>query len=258
MKLQITEMDKAVEWIELFKFMKQLNQYVTFMCKEDELYIQLMDDSHICLIDIVIPSTWFSSYTSESQTFSVMATVLVKIFNMYTVNTIIEIETTDEKLRIDFSGDPNPKNKKFDLSKKVFEINLLDIEKDVLSPTMPDTKLDFVMKTKTFDKYINELAAFGDEVALSCKDEKIFMQSKGDEGSLSIEIEGDHLEEFSVVEGYNMESRYCLKYLHYISKLHIYPNVHIYADDRSPIVITFDNSTIKIKYFLAPKCDDTE
>jgi len=257
MKLQITELLKAVEWIELFKFMKQLNQYVTFMCKEDELYIQLMDESHICLIDIIIPSTWFSSYTSENHTFSVMASVLVKIFGIYTANTIIEIESTDEKLHINFSADPDPKNKKYDLSKKSFEINILDIEKDTLSPSMPETKLDFVMKTKTFDKYINELASFGDEICLSCKDEKLYMYSKGDEGSLSIEIEGDNLEEFAVVEGCTMESRYCLKYLQYIAKLYIiYPTVHVYADDCSPIVITFDNSTIKIKYFLAPKTDD--
>jgi len=256
MKLQITELNKAIEWIELFKFIKQLNPYVTFMCKETELYIQLMDDSHICLIDISIPSTWFSSYITEGQTFSVMSTVMVKIFAMYTANTVIQLETTDEKLRIEFLGDINPKNKKYDLSKKVFEINLMDIEKDILTPSMPDTKLDFVMKTKSFDKYMNELAAFGDEVALSCKDEKLFMMSKGDEGSLSIEIEGEHLEEFSVVEGYEMVSRYCLKYLQYISKLHmIYPTVHIYADDSSPIVIKFD-SEIKIQYFLAPKCDE--
>ena len=82
MRLQITEVSKAFEWIELFKFIKQLNQHVTFMCKKNELYIQLMDDSHICLIDITIPSTWFTSYESENQTFSVMTNILVKIFGM--------------------------------------------------------------------------------------------------------------------------------------------------------------------------------
>jgi len=247
MKLQINNITKAFEWIELFKFIKQLNQHVTFMCKKDELYIQLMDDSHICLIDITIPSEWFTFYESENQTFSVMTGILVKIFGMYTADTMIELIAGDEKLEINF------KNKK---EQKFFELNMMDIEKDVLSPAMPDTKLDFIMKTKTFDKYINELAIFGDEAILCCKDDKLYLKAKGDEGSISIEIEGDNLEEFSVVEGYEVETRYCLKYFQYISKLHIvYPNVHIFVDDSSPIVITFDNSTITIKYYLAPKCD---
>jgi len=248
MKLQINDISKAFEWIELFKFIKQLNQHVTFMCKKEQLYIQLMDDSHICLIDITIPSTWFTLYDSENQTFSVMTSILVKIFGMYTADTMIELIAGDEKLEINF------KNKK---DHKYFEINMMDIEKDVLSPAMPDTKLDFVMKTKTLDKYMNELAIFGDEAIIFCKDDKLYLKAKGDEGSISIEIEGDNLEEFSVVEGYELESRYCLKYLQYITKLHmIYPNVHLFVDDSTPLVITFDNSTITIKYYLAPKCEN--
>lgn len=248
MKLQINDITKAFEWIELFKFIKQLNQHVTFMCKKDQLYIQLMDDSHICLIDITIPATWFTFYESENQTFSVMTSILVKIFGMYTADTMIELVAGDEKLEINF------KNKK---DHKYFEINMMDIEKDVLSPAMPDTKLDFVMKTKTLDKYMNELAIFGDEAIVFCKDDKLYLKAKGDEGSISIEIEGDNLEEFSVVEGYKLECRYCLKYLQYITKLHmIYPNVHLFLDDSSPLVITFDNSTITIKYYLAPKCEN--
>jgi len=250
MKLQINEIQKAFEWIELFKFIKQLNQHVTFMCKKDQLYIQLMDDSHICLIDITIPSTWFTLYETENQTFSVMTSILVKIFGMYTADTIIELIAGDEKLEINF------KNKK---ENKYFQLNMMDIEKDILSPAMPNTKLDFVMKTKIFDKYMNELAIFGDEAIICCKEDRLYLKAKGDEGSISIEVEGDNLEEFSVVEGYEVETRYCLKYLQYISKLHIiYPNVHLFLDDSSPIVITFDNSTITIKYYLAPKCDNTD
>ena len=250
MKLQINDIAKAFEWIELFKFIKQLNQHVTFMCKKDELYIQLMDDSHICLIDINIPSTWFTLYESDNQTFSVMTGILVKIFGMYTADTMIELIGGDEKLEINF------KNKK---EHKYFEINMMDIEKDVLAPAMPDTKLDFVMKTKVLDKYMNELAIFGDEAIIFCKDDKLYLKAKGDEGHISIEIEGDNLEEFSVVEGYENETRYCLKYLQYITKLYnIYPNVHLFLDDSCPLVITFDNSTIKIKYYLAPKCDNND
>ena len=250
MKLQIQDVIKSVEWIELFKFIKQLNHYVTFMCKEDQLYIQLMDESHICLIDITIPSTWFLMYITENQTFSVLTSTLVKIFTMYTVDTLIEMETNkdNDKLNINF------KNKK---ETKFFEINLMDIERDILSTAVLDTKLDFVMSSKMFDKYVRDLASFGDEAIIYCKEDKLYLKATGDEGSISIEIEGDTLEAFSVVEGYEIQMKYCLKYLLYISKLYInYKSIHLYLDENSPLMITFDDAIIQIKYYLAPKCEN--
>ena len=59
MRFQIVDVKKVFEFTELFKFMKNITQYVTFICKSSEVYIQLMDGSHVCLVDITFPAGFF-------------------------------------------------------------------------------------------------------------------------------------------------------------------------------------------------------
>ena len=59
------------------------------MCDSEKLYIQVMDGSHVCLVDLIIPNTWFDTYESSNITFSVSSTILSKICSMYTLDSII-------------------------------------------------------------------------------------------------------------------------------------------------------------------------
>ena len=249
MKFQIKDSKKSMEWIELLKFIKNLNTHITIMCTPTYMFIQIMDQSHVCMIDINIPSTWFHLYESENCTFSVMSSILVKVFGMYTMDSLIEVIINDlDKIHIHLLHE---------LQQKLFAIPLMDIEQDVLSTNKNDTKLDFVMKTKVLDKYINELAMFGEEVEIECNDDKLFLQSTNHEGSLRIEIKNETLEEFNVIENYLFKGKYCIKYLQYISKLSIiYPNIHLFLDEESPLLITFEGTELTIKYYIAPKFSD--
>ena len=79
MKFQIKDSKKAVEFIELIKLIKTLSQHLTCMCTDKELYIQIMDSSHVCLVDLIIPNTWFHLYESKNITFSLSSVILCKI-----------------------------------------------------------------------------------------------------------------------------------------------------------------------------------
>ncbi len=247
---QINDSKKAFEWIEIFKFIKNLNQYVSFTIKIDEIYIQIMDGSHVCLVDITFPSCWFSKFECDTPTtISVMSNSLVKVLNMYTNETTISISMNDndDKLQIKLLNSKENKN---------LELNLIEIDRELLSPIIVDTLLDFAIRSKSFDKYILELSNFGEEVEIKCSNEKLFFESKNEEGKYQIEIEGDNLEEFNVVENFTFSAKFPLKYISIISKLSlVYPNVHLYLDDSNPMRITFDNE-IKFNFFLAPKNEE--
>ena len=250
MKFQIKESKKAMEWIEILKFIKNLNNHITIMCTPEQMFIQLMDQSMVSLVDIIIPSTWFHIYESENYTFSILASILVKVFGMYSMDSMIEVFIDDkaDKLNIHFIHNQQ---------QKLFAIPLMDIEKDVLNPTEKETNLDFVIKTKLLDKYINELGMFGEEIEIECSNDKLYLASTNNEGSLKIEIENETLEEFNVLEDYVFKGKYCIKFLQYISKLSIiYPKIHLYLDETNPLLITFEGTEIKIKYFIAPKFSD--
>ena len=121
MKFHIKDAKKAMEWIELLKFIKNLSNHITIMCTPEKMFIQLMDQSHVCLVDIHIPSDWFSLYEAENYTFSVSSSILVKVFGMYTMDCIIEVfieEEHDDKIHI---------NLLHELQNKFFAIPLMNI-----------------------------------------------------------------------------------------------------------------------------------
>lgn len=251
MKFQINNSKKAFEWIEIFKFIKNLNQYVSFTIKQDEIYIQIMDGAHVCLVDIKFPSTWFSLYECDDPvTLSVMSNVIVKVMSMYTNDTTIEFSmcTENDKLQIHMLNSNQNKH---------FELPLIEIDQELLTPIIVETSLDFSIKSKAFDKYITELTNFGDDVEIKCSNEKLYFESNNEEGKYQIELEGDNLEEFNVVENYDFSANFPLKYITIISKLSVaYPTVHLYLDESSPVRITFDNNETIFNFFLAPKTED--
>jgi DNA polymerase III sliding clamp (beta) subunit (PCNA family) len=214
------------------------------MAKKDELYIQMMDSSHVCLVEIKFPSSWFQEYESIDEVISCSSAVLVKIFSLYTTDTMIEIASTEDKLEIHLLNV---------VQNKHFEIPLLDIDQDLLSPSITDSLMDFSIKSKVFDKYLQEILLFGEDIKIESKDEKIFLHSANDDGKIQIEIEGDNLEEFNVVEDFVFTASYPLRYLLLVSKLAlVYQQVHLFMDDQSPMRITF-KSDVNINFFLAPK-----
>ena len=244
MKFKLHNIQKVAEWVEIFKFIKNINKHITFMAKKDELYIQMMDSSHVCLVEIKFPSSWFQEYESIDEVISCSSAVLVKIFGLYTTDTMIEISSTEDKLEIHLLNV---------IQNKHFEIPLLDIDQDLLSPSITDSLMDFSIKSKVFDKYLQEILLFGEDIKIESKDEKIFLHSANDDGKIQIEIEGDNLEEFNVVEDFVFTASYPLRYLLLVSKLAlVYQQVHLFMDDQSPMRITF-KSDVNINFFLAPK-----
>ena len=86
MEFEINEEVKIVQFIELFKFMKNVSQYVSMICTEELINIQLLDDSHVSLLDIKFKCSWFTSYNCvKPVTFSINNLIFNKILNLYTL-----------------------------------------------------------------------------------------------------------------------------------------------------------------------------
>ena len=250
MKFIIKEHDKINEFIELIKFMKNLSQYTTMMCNSEDINIQLLDDSHVSLLDIHIPCDWFETYEcDEPHTFSVSNIILSKLFALYTKDSVMETEIDEEKYHLSYLNDKE---------NKYFTICLIDIDKDLLSPVIKETDLDFSLNTSLFETYLNDLSIFGEDLEITCKNDTLYLTTEGDEGNMKIEISVKSLIQFNVIDDYEFHCKYASKYLQYISKLKKnYKNIHLYLNANSPLLITFDNENgIKINYFIAPKINE--
>lgn len=249
MEFEINEEVKIVQFIELFKFMKNVSQYVSMICTDELINIQLLDDSHVSLLDIKFKCSWFSKYNCEKHiTFSINNLIFNKILNIYTLGSFLHCSLNDDTFDISFL------NKE---ENKYFTIHLLDIDKDILSPQSIETSLDFSIKTKLFDKYINDISIFGDDIEISCKDDKISLSSNSEEGKILIVIDNENLVNFNVVDDYDVSFKYSIKYIQYITKLKIvFHTTHIFIDENSPLIVKFDNIDIDITYYIAPKTED--
>jgi proliferating cell nuclear antigen PCNA len=254
MRFIIESSKKAITLIELFKVLKNLNNYCTLCCNENELYIQTMDDSHVSLFDLKIKKEWFTEYVANNDIVSFNSNIIVKILNLYTPNTKVTFQTSknDDYLEINLLQS--------DGNEKCFEIPLMDIDSELLNTMDIDSTLEFSLNTKQYDKYLTEMSLFGDTMEIVCVNDNIYLKSSGDEGKYTIRIPHDNLENFEVVEDTKLKFKVALKYLNYISKVYtVFKSLNFIIEENSPICITIDDEEyISMKYFIAPKTDDDQ
>ena len=252
MKAIIKSSKCALMLIEIMKLVKNLSPHISFTFRESEVYIQVMDQSHICLLDVNINSEWFDTYeVSQEQIISLNVNILLKVISLFTLNTIITFNADDdgEKLYVTLNSDVE----------KNFEIPLMDIDFEYLQPGDSDYSCDFEMNTKVLDKYMSELMIFGEKIDFKYKNDNLNLISSGPEGSMNIKIPSESLESLCVEEDVSVFSSFDIKYISYISKLTAsFKKVSISFDREFPLFCKFEEDNIKIKYFVAPKTSDDD
>ena len=82
MKFELSSSQKILKFIEIFKIIKNLNNYCCLFCNEDQIYVQTMDGSHVCLLDVKIKKEWFDNYESENNMICFHASIIVKILSL--------------------------------------------------------------------------------------------------------------------------------------------------------------------------------
>lgn len=271
MKFEISSSLKVLKLIEIFKMIKHLGSYCTLFCKEDYIYIQCMDGSHVCLLDVKIMDKWFDSYEGEEEMISFGSGSIVKILNLYQPKTKIVIDTDKNKetLNIELNYPDN--------IEKYFKLPLIDIDTELLEPGENDYAMEITMKTKTLDKYVTELMMFGEVISIRCKDDKLLFNSSSNEGNYTINVPHDNIEEFVVDEDVKLRAKIDAKHLSLITKFFcVFKTIDLKVDNNFPLKVRFsdcgetannsdeeDNESnaeelLQITYFIAPKTDDGE
>ena len=268
MKFSITSSQKILKLIEIFKVIKNLSSHCTLYCKDEYVYIQTMDGSHVCLLDIKIMNKWFDTYTLQNgnETISFSSNLIVKILALFIPKTKLVIQTSKkgDSLEIELIYPDNVE--------KNFEIPLMEIDQDHLDTGENEYSMDFSMKTKILDKYVSEMMIFGEILQLKYKNNNIYMSS-GDKinGNYKVKIPHENLEEFAVEEDLKLSTKVDLKYISFISKFYcVFKTIKINADTELPMKFHFDEdcsniksensdeSDLQITYYIAPKINEDE
>jgi len=254
MKLEINNIEKTSIFCHIFKCLKDVVDIVTLDFKEEGLYFQAMDSSHICLCELLLSSKWFDKYTLDKcEVVSIPTIGIFQVLHCFKETQTIHMEYIQEILNIDFIGE-NMMGKSFTLKTMECDSELLDIP-DV------DYSVDIEIKSNELNTIIQELTIFSDEIKFICKDDLLKLVSNGEIGTMNVEINDDHIISYASEENLELIRKFSTKYFKQACSFYkISENINLHLEVNSPIKIAYyiENEESYFKFYIAPKIDDDE
>ena len=266
MYLSIENKSKIEMFVALFQLLKNWGSNISLQFEHDRLYIQTMDKSHICLSNITIKNTWFTTYSVDTNTrICVDSNNFAIIINYALKHKKMEIRFEDEsdpdKMFINLlSNDAGAttaaaKKENFD---HFFELSLIDVEQDVLGIPEVDYNVEFTIDSKKISELISELNVFGTNLNIRCSEELLEMNASGDAGKLKVNIPIDDLNEYAIAEGEELDISYSLSHISRMClSTKLGANVEIFISTEYPMSFKYslgDDSFVS--FYIAPKIVD--
>jgi len=260
MRITLTDKTKVTKLVTIFRYLKNIVELVNINLTEDKFYVQGLDSSHACLVEVNIDSDSFDSYESENVTLGVSCSILHKVIDCWKEKQEITLECDEsvDKLDINFAGEGT--------LTKSFQLPLMDIDMDLLDVPNCDYQIDMAINSGTFNELVNELAIFNDTVKLVCAEDSttLSLVAKGDAGTMKASIKDDDIEELAIEEDFNLDMNVGLGYISATCHFHkLNDIVYINCSNERPIKIhyTLDQkepteSKSYVQFFIATKLDD--
>ena len=218
MKLSIENKPKLEMFVALFQLLKNWSSQLNLQFEPNQLYIQTMDKSHICLSNIVIKASWFNEYfVEEATSISVDTGSFATMMNYAVKHNKVDIIFNDaDKLFINLLSGTATATASTTVSTNFdhfFELPLMDVEQENLSIPSVDYDVEFSMDAKKFSDLISELMVFGPNLNIVCTEDLLEFNSSGDTGKLKVNIPIDSLNEFAISEGEKLDISYSLAHI---------------------------------------------
>ncbi|GAF78493.1 unnamed protein product [marine sediment metagenome] len=259
MRLTIKEKTKVTQLVAIFRYLKNITEIVNINFSTDQLYIQGLDSSHACLVEIKIMADWFDSYTSDTLTLGVSCGILFKVIDCWKEKQEITLEYDSDdmdRLCINFKGEGT--------LTKDFALPLLDIDTDILEIPESEYQVDLAMASNLFNELISEMAIFNDTIKFNCNEDSVSLSANGEAGEMKTIINNDDIEELAIEEDFELDVNISTSYVVKTCAFHkLNPVVYIHCSNDRPVKIHYSlgdddsiESTSYVRFFIATKIDD--
>ena len=255
MKFQLATDSKVNDFITIFKNIKNLVPLVNLIINEDSLYIQGMDSSHICLLEILLKDTWFDLFEQENMVLGINSEMLYNVVEKWKPGYSITAYTADnDYLIIRFDAD--------NMLTKVYSIQLLDIDSETLQVPDKEYDLDLILKSNVFKDVISEISTFDSTIKFICTLKKINLKADGDMGKVDIEIKDSDIIEYAAAleDDGNIDIDYGVGNIKEACNFYkLNENVNVHISNNMPIKIHYqiaDCTDSFVRLFIAPKIMD--
>jgi proliferating cell nuclear antigen len=263
MNFEITDTTNVGQFCNVFQYLKNITEILNVTFSKDGLYIQGMDNTHVCMFELTLDNTWLSKYKYSSNKES-----FILAFSSHNLNKILNTRNEDQSIYFKYNQDDDKieikfksKDKKNTTFNKSFKLLLLDIG-DITHLNIPEFEYsaEFTTHSKTLYTIIDQLSQFHEQIAVTCNEDKIEFDANGDEMSMNVEIKMEDVIEYAVEEEETINVTFSVNYFKKICSLQKFTdNVNIKFSNNYPMFVEYKiNENNKLALFLAPKIDDDE
>jgi len=262
MEISITNLSRAEQFAQLFQHIRLFTEHVNLTFDKERMFMQSMDSARISVFELILPATWFDTYTltaDESITIGLNVSMLFKVLNTRDKIQEIFIKLTkqdSDKLFVDFTC-----NNKAVFDKR-FELPLMDIDCEIMQIPETDSNADLSINSGVFASLVNQLKLFGETIEIQCTEEQITMHSISQEaGKMTVEIDIDDLTAYSITEGEVMKLSFGLGMLHNIcmyNKISKEIDIYLTANFPMKLVYVLGDNNAAFTFYLAPKIGDDD
>jgi proliferating cell nuclear antigen PCNA len=259
MKIVIKNKEKFDIFANIFRYLPVFMEMVNINVSEDGIYLQGMDTSQVCLFELKLLKEWFTEYEIEkSYVLGIHCNTFYKVIHcLEDFNQIMKLEYND--------GDCLKVSLESERINKYFDIPLIDIDSEMLEIPNCEYDVDIEIHSLNITNYVNQLMIFDEDFNIKCTQDNIFMSSKSESGSLSIEMNDSNIILYCIEEDKTLQQSFSLNYVKNMCAFSKITNsVVINLKDETPMrfhqslddVEVFENSENYIRIYLAPKMED--
>ena len=258
MKLVIEDSKIAAKFENLFSNLVSLTEFIKICIKDYGLWIQGMDQSKVCIFDIVLKCEWFTIFETDENdiesTFTVPAKIFYKILSTYKPDQCLEIDIVDtDKINLSFVRG----QKSCD---KFFEMPTVDVNNDFIDiKSAKEYDAEIVITSKKMAELVGQLEIFDSDITFDLSENHVLLKASGDNGSMTAKLSLDdkQLLDYAIIEDTEINVSFRIKYVKLMmafSKLS--DEVKIELSDGAPMCVSYClGFESELKLILAPRLD---
>jgi proliferating cell nuclear antigen PCNA len=224
MNIQINDMVKAELFVSIFQHIPKFTEHVNIMLEADRFYVQSINSSHVIIMEVVLPASWFSVYSvlPDITMIGLHSALFYKVLKKREKHQKIHLECTEantDYLEVHFTSTEGKEGEAADktIFDKHFHIPSIDIETDLVAIPEMEYQAEFGLSSDAFANLISQLKDFGDALEIKCSEESIELCANSSEnGRMLTAIPIEDLAEYAIEDGEKIVSEFALKYLHEI------------------------------------------
>lgn len=269
MELSIDNLKRAETFVQVFSNLKIFTNDILLYFKQDGLYLNGIDSSHVSAYKMIFPVEWFNSYNKTEMTdivFGINTKLFAQILNTrmktQTIKMIYNNTEKSDVLNVQFTSTAEKKESDCYLEyDRFFQVPLMELDQEVVDIPEFEYQVDVSFLSEKLMNLFQQLNKFGDVATILCSEEQLILKTDGEEyGRMTVPIPIDEVISYSIDEDTTLSASFSLKYLNHFCQFYkVSTEIDLAISANYPMKVMFRMECgAQLQFHLAPKMDDMD